>query len=319
MNYEVDIRAELSQFDWQRATWSDEKLIAASPFRYDKSPSFYVYLRDTPSAAAGSWGDAGYYDADYAKGGFIKLLAFLRQEDEESTAEYLREVYAPRDAGSELVLRVPQLKIERSRQSLDEKVIGGLALDGAYLPSRAISADVIRQAGALDAGNAVAIPWRLPNGRLANVKYRAKKGKTFWYVKGGIPIRELIYGLDAVYEARSKRAVICEAEIDALSVRTAGYMACAVGGASFSEQKRDLLLRSPIEELIVLTDNDKAGGKLRSEIEAALKGRMLISHARIEGGAKDANEALMRTGVDNLRKAVEQAECVRENSYFRLG
>jgi hypothetical protein len=38
----VDIRTELEQFNWTRPKWSADKLIAASPFRYDKTPSFFV-------------------------------------------------------------------------------------------------------------------------------------------------------------------------------------------------------------------------------------------------------------------------------------
>jgi 5S rRNA maturation endonuclease (ribonuclease M5) len=315
--YSIDVKEELEQFDWEDATWSDSKLIARSPFRSDNSPSFYCYLRDTTTAKAGYWQDSGAYDADHAKGGFVKLLAFLRQEDEESTLDYLREVYGTPAAGTDLQLRVPRLTIKRNRQALNEVKVLAPEPDATYLQSRGISAEVVQLADVRTQGNAVQIPWRLPDGRLANVKYRATRGKTFWYAKGGIPIRELVYGLDAVYAARSKTAVICEAEIDALSVRMAGYMAIAVGGASFSEQKRDQILRSPIEELIVLTDNDKAGGKLRAEIERALVGRMCIKHAYVEN-AKDANEALVRTGVDNLRRAIERAESVREFPYFAL-
>ncbi|ARW46031.1 hypothetical protein S100141_04811 [Bacillus licheniformis] len=47
---DVDIRYELEQFEWTRPTWTDERLLAASPFRYDRTPSFYVYLDDTTSA-----------------------------------------------------------------------------------------------------------------------------------------------------------------------------------------------------------------------------------------------------------------------------
>ncbi|WP_333558500.1 hypothetical protein [Bacillus glycinifermentans] len=92
---DVDIRYELEQFEWTRPTWTDERLLAASPFRYDRTPSFYVYLEDTATAKAGYWGDSGYYDAEYARGGFVKLLAFLREETEEETVEYLIDSYAP--------------------------------------------------------------------------------------------------------------------------------------------------------------------------------------------------------------------------------
>ncbi|WP_230116380.1 hypothetical protein [Bacillus velezensis] len=64
---DVDIRYELEQFEWTRPTWTEDRLLAASPFRYDRTPSFYVYLEDTASAKAGYWGDSGAYDAEFAR------------------------------------------------------------------------------------------------------------------------------------------------------------------------------------------------------------------------------------------------------------
>jgi DNA primase len=152
------------------------------------------------------------------------------------------------------------------------------------------------------------IPWNLAGERVANVKFRTVYGKTFWFIKGGRPIRELVYGI----EKAEPVAIICEAEVDAMSWMVAGYSAVAVGGASFNRWKRDLLLRSPIEELIIATDNDKAGGKLRREIEAAMKGHVRVRQAYVCGGdlsaAKDANEALVKYGAESLRDSVEAAE-----------
>jgi DNA primase len=104
--------------------------------------------------------------------------------------------------------------------------------------------------------------------------------------------------------------VICEAEIDALSWQTAGVASIAVGGASFNGWKRDLILRSPIEDLIIATDNDKAGGKLRREIESMMRGHVRVRHAYVRADCKDANEALVKYGADALRAAVEKAEGV---------
>jgi DNA primase len=151
---------------------------------------------------------------------------------------------------------------------------------------------------------AAVIPWNLTGERVANVKFRTVYGKTFWYIKGGRPIRELVYGI----EKAEPVAIICEAEVDAMSWMVAGYSAVAVGGASFNRWKRDLLLRSPIEELIIATDNDKAGGKLRREIEAAMKGHMRVRQAYVRTDCKDANEALVKYGAESLRESVEAAE-----------
>jgi 5S rRNA maturation endonuclease (ribonuclease M5) len=69
-------------------------------------------------------------------------------------------------------------------------------------------------------------------------------------------------------------------------------------------------LRSPIEELIIATDNDKAGGKLRKEIELAMRGHVRVRQAFVRADCKDANEALMKFGVDSLRKSIDKSEGV---------
>jgi DNA primase len=309
---DVDVRTELEQFNWTRPKWSADKLIAASPFRYDKSPSFFVTFT---GEYAGTWGDSGAYDAEWASGNFTKLLAFLRNETYEETEEYLLGEYGRQDDQSETVaLRPISLVIQRNRQPLNADILAKYTEDFSYLKKRGISEETQRQMGVLydRESRAAVIPWRSANKCLENVKFRTVYGKTFWYYKDGRPIRELIYGI----EQAQPTTIICEAEIDAMSWMEAGYAAVAVGGASFNGWKRDLLLRSPVEEIIIATDNDKAGGKLRREIEEAMKGHVRVRQAYVcdgvleekLGGAKDANRALELYGVDSLRVAVEKAE-----------
>jgi 5S rRNA maturation endonuclease (ribonuclease M5) len=190
---------------------------------------------------------------------------------------------------------------------LNAEILAQYTEDYAYLKNRGISERVQRQMGVLydSRGKAAVIPWRGPDGRLANVKYRKIYGKTFWYEKGGRPIRELVYGINQAQPT----TVICEAEIDAMSWMEAGYSAVAVGGASFNSWKRDVILRSKISELIICCDNDKAGGKLRREIEAMMRGHVRIRQAYVNDGVvKDANEALVKYGVQALRDSVERSE-----------
>jgi DNA primase len=301
---DVDVRAELEQFTWVRPKWSSDKLIAASPFRYDKTPSFFVNFT---GEYAGCFGDSGAYDAEWGSGNFTKLLSFLRNETYEETEEYLLGEYGiPTDGTDSVILRPVHLRIQRARQSLSTEILKEYTEDYSYLNSRGISERVQRQMGVLydSQQKAAVIPWRLANGVLANVKYRKTYGKTFWYAKDAWPIRQLVYGIEKAQQV----TIICEAEIDAMSWMEAGYSAVAVGGASFNGWKRDLILRSPIEELIIATDNDKAGGKLRKEIELAMRGHLCVRHAYVCGEAKDANEALMKYGVETLRESVEKSE-----------
>jgi DNA primase len=302
---DIDIEGELRQYEWTRPRWSADKLIAASPFRYDKTPSFFVKL---DGEYASAWADSGAYDSEWASGGFVKLLSFLRNETYEETEEYLAVTYGFEASAETITLAPLRLRVQRDRQPLNAEVLAQYTEDYSYLQSRGISADVQRQMGVLfdRKSKAVVIPWRLADGRLANVKYRKNRGKVFWYQRDALPIRELVYGIDRA----AATTVICEAEIDALSFIEAGYSAVAVGGASFNAWKRDMILRSLIQTLVIATDNDKAGGKLRTEIIEALRGKITLKVARLDSEVKDANEALVKYGSDALRQAVEQAEVV---------
>jgi 5S rRNA maturation endonuclease (ribonuclease M5) len=315
---DVDIRTELEAFEWTRPTWSNDKLIAASPFRYDRSPSFFVTIE---GEYAGAWGDSGAYDSEYASGGFVKLLAFLRDETWEETEEYLQLTYGM--STGKLTLKVPQLTFKRPRVYLSEELLESYEpAPTEYLTGRCISERVQRGMGVHYDRNrqAVVIPWREPGGKLANVKYRKTRGKVFWYEKGAVPIRELVFGLDIVYKARLKRAVIAEAEIDALSVATgAGVAGLALGGSTFTDKQADAIKRSPLEEVIVWTDADKAGEKLRREINRKLRGYVRIKNARGADGMKDINEVLKRSGDEEVRRCILKAEDVRSFPYFRLG
>jgi hypothetical protein len=303
---DVDIRAELERFSWQRARWTDTKLIAASPFRYDRTPSFFVNL---DGMYAGTWKDSGAYDTEWESGGFVKLLAFLRNETEDETAEYLIETCALSHDFENLTLRIPRLTIQRKGRSLDSAILAGFQTDYSYLKGRGISEDVQRQMGVrYDAmSQAVVIPWFTPDGKLANIKYRKTRGKAFWYEKGALPIRDLVYGLDW----RAKVAVLTEAEIDAMSWRQVGVTGLATGGVSFTPAKRDLILRSAIERLYIATDNDKAGRKLRDEVIRALRGRVELFNVEFERGFKDSNEVLVRAGEPALREVLSRAERIR--------
>lgn len=312
---EIDVRAELESFDWMRPTWTGDKLLAASPFREDRTPSFFVRLESYGDYPAGVWSDQGAYDDEYRSGNLVTLLAFMRNETYEEAEDYLLSVYGYEE-GQAIALRPKSFRLERSRQALDEDVIFApyRRETSEYLTGRGISADVQREAGILDGGNKVIIPWRTASGNLANVKYRSVRGKLFWYERGAIPIRELVYGI----EAAATVTVVCEAEIDALSWREAGYAAIAVGGVAFNKKKRDIIVRSAAEEIIIATDNDKAGEKLREDIAKELRGYMRIKQARIVADCKDANDALVKYGAESLRRSAAEAEAVRRITPFRL-
>lgn len=291
-----DVRRELEQFEWHRARWTHDKLIAASPFRYDKTPSFFVNLE------SGGWCDSGATDTEWTSGGITKLIAFLRNETYEETRDYLHAKYNPEwDGESTLSLLVRLTNpSERKTQPLDMAVLHPYRFRHPYLARRGISEEVQRRMsiGYCKRSRAVTIPWFLPDGRLANVKHRKVDSKVFWYYSGGWPLRSLLYGIDRVYKERTRQAVLVEGEIDAMYCMAAGWPAIAIGGSAFTDEKAELIARSPIERLIIATDNDEVGGKIREDVVARLGGAVTLEVAEIPCQYKDVNEI---TTVDEVR------------------
>ncbi|MBG9774265.1 toprim domain-containing protein [Brevibacillus laterosporus] len=297
---QIDIRAELEQFSWTAATWTEDKLLAASPFRWDRSPSFYVWLRDSNdprnNAKAGYWADLGAKEPDYQHGGIVKLLAFLREETEEETRDYLRWKYGEGTVDPEALtldlsgsLRMSQARIQTLDSDFHKQYTDR---DHPYLSSRGITEEVqcLFQTGYDPRTNAITIPWFNADGTLGNVKYRKVDEKTFWYARGGRPIREMVYGLDIVYRQRITGAVLVESEIDAMYLWSAGVPAVALGGSVFSEEKAEALRKSPIEIIGVMADHDEAGQKMKRAVIGGLSGYMTVNVVGYPIRYKDPNE-----------------------------
>ena len=292
---DIDIRAELEEHPWRRPNWKAGKLLAASPFRDDRTPSFFVDLE------TGGWADSGSYEKEYERGNLAKLLAFFRNETYEETVEYLVDTYGvgERNPEERIVLPTPVLRPHEQRKTFEPSYLQPYAFRSPYLGKRGISEKIQRfmQVGYSKDEKAVVLPWHHPDGAIANVKFRQIRGKLFWYARGGAPIHSLVYGIHKAYARDIREAVICEAEIDALSWMTCGVFAVAIGGASVSEKQLDILRRSPLEKVHLSMDNDKPGQKAQAELKRGLAGYVSLSEVIIPVPCKDANEAL-QGGVD---------------------
>lgn len=329
--YNVDIKAELELFDWEGATWLNDKLQARSPFRNDTNPSFYVWLKDDPlsKARAGYWGDRG--GTEYERGGFVSLLAYLRQETEEETEEYLISKYYPNWEGDlssghksvETMFACIKTNDRRKqrRQPLNPSILQQYNFRHPYLTRRGISEGVQRvmRVGYDPKRRMVTIPWFNGRGDLVNVKYRSVNSKFFQYTPlkdGAHPVREHLYGIDVIRRKGCREAVICEAEIDAMYAMTAGFPAVAIGGASFSKEKADIIKRSPIRRLIIAADNDQAGRKLRDEIIQRLFGFVRLSVINLPNGCKDLNDVRAEK-IRTLISTASEVEYTHENRTVR--
>lgn len=278
---------------------------------------------DRSSRYYGRWVDSGAEDDNWRAGGIVKLLAFLRQETEAETEDYLRMMYGSAPAsGAPDSLRPQTLQpvVKAPPPALDPSMLLKYRRYHPYLTKRGITEEVQQrmQTGYSATDQAVTIPWFDAGGRLATVMYRKVRGKAFWYHRGGRPTRDLVYGIDVIYRDQPREAVICEAPIDALTVMSAGHYAIAAGGTAFGRAKRDLIVRSPLESVVVMADHDAAGQAFKRRVVRELSPYMSVKIAGYPFSAKDINELAVKRSLEILSKYVERAKTVELTSRKRL-
>ncbi|MEG1564593.1 MAG: AAA family ATPase [Bacteroides sp.] len=143
-------------------------------------------------------------------------------------------------------------------------------------------------------------------GELVNVKYR-DGAKNFKMVAGA----ELIpYNVDGIYN--TPEAIITEGEIDALSYMALGRrdVISVPAGANANLTWLDRFVETHFDSKKVIylaTDTDRKGLVLRAELLRRLGSDRcrIVSYG---AGCKDANEHLVRYGLESLRITLEQAE-----------
>lgn len=303
----MDIEQELRQYVWDRERWTSDKLIACSPFRDDNAPSFFASLE------TGGWGDSGAYDSEYERGNFIKLIGYLRGTDPDEASEYLIDKYGALyeiTEGVQLRVVPPKLSIHAQDYALTEATITPAI--SPYLLTRGIATDVQQRFGIgynPRSKGYTGIPWHFADtGEIANVKYRSTSSKRFFYEADAKAINSLVYGL---WQARnSAYVVICEGEVDALSWEVAGYTAVAIGGARMSDKQAELIIHQGFDSVRLAGDSDAQGRKFNAQMADKLRGYARLSEVDY-GNEKDANDVLLREGVQSLARMFESAAPVR--------
>jgi DNA primase len=279
----VDVLEELSQYDWYRAKVKTNEMIACSPFRNDSHPSFSVNLE------TGLYIDFGSED----KGNLITLLSFLRNETPQEVENYLLDKYGIDLSDVDKL----ELNIDFNTDTEVSTIISieeykQYAYRSPYLKGRGISEKVQKafKIGFDRKSNAVAFAWQDIKGNIINVKFRSTKTKQFFYYPNGQPIANHIYGMNFIYKMGIKKAFIVESEIDALYLWSYGYPAIALGNSKLNDARKALLLRSPIETLVIATDNDKVGKEIKDKIIKATVGYKELHEVIFPETAKDIND-----------------------------
>jgi DNA primase len=269
----LDVQAWMTQtgrFSNIRASDGREWIQSTCVFHDDRHPSFAVNS------------DTGVFkcQACGASGNFVKLVQHVEGHDTAYDAEqsliarFARYVPATDEA----------LQLDFGDRE-EETFVDAPNVDFAsthntpYFARRGLTLETTRRFGAVEATftPAIALPWFDAKGRCVTIKHRSIVDKAFWYDPPVSPgcLKRLLYGFHPARQA--KIIVVCEGEIDAMSVAQAGFSAVALGGAHLSTSQATLLKNSVCDEVVVFTDNDEAGRKARAAIVDALVGHKRVS------------------------------------------
>lgn len=252
----VDIQSFLMEFEWERAKWTEDRLIAASPFRDDNHPSFFVnYNNDW----AGTFGDSGTGDS----GNFIELVSRLYETDYETAFEMLKERYwiRPYEAPAISV----KLGVKKEKSIFDIPVHN----PSPYLLGRGISEETQQLYRTSEDESKVCLPYINGMGLATALKYRRTDNKDFFYEAGNNHLKNMLFGYHVIYEKLPNTLVICEAEIDAMTAYDMGFVGISLGAANLIERQVDLIKKVDVKNIIIGTDNDEKGNLAAKSIDDA--------------------------------------------------
>lgn len=285
---DIDVREEIERYEWRNVRDKGVEFVCCSPFRDEKHASFSINLE------TGLWIDFGSYDDHWKKGNLVRLLAWLEDTTEEDIEDGLLEGYGYEVDDEENRLEI-DLDATAARQKFFEKedVAPYSTPEYGYLEGRGVSRSVQDAFGIgydRKGKGAVAFFWRDAfTGAIVNIKFRLIHEKKFYYADGGQQVKNHLYGLWEARQAGHHDLYLVESEIDALYLWSVGIPAIALGGSFLSESQKEIVVRSDIESLVIATDNDEAGNRVRRQIRRELGGDVILRDLVLPEGA-DVND-----------------------------
>ena len=179
-----------------------------------------------------------------------------------------------------------------------------------FFESRGISKAVVDKFKIFDEEGWFGFQYFNEKSELENIKYRtADKG--FRQSQGA---KSILYNYDNVY--KKDLVVFVEGEMDVLACEMAGYDATSLPNGAPKEAKFNkqdarftALQNCPLEakKIIIFTDKDSAGRALHKELLHRF-GKDISWFVRLPEGCKDANDVLIKHGVTELKRILDNAE-----------
>jgi len=174
--------------------------------------------------------------------------------------------------------------------------------------SRNISLEVISRHKIFSEGQSICFPFYRA-GVAVNYKKRPEKRDDFGKMRFGISGGEITwYGIDDLNGKKGDPIIICEGEIDKLSLDTISIYD-SVSVPNGSKSKLDILdqIAHRLEDVIICVDSDAAGDELADELCRRI-GKTKCSRVHYPADCKDINETMCKHGVEIASQCVVAAK-----------
>lgn len=197
---------------------------------------------------------------------YFESVRFIKSKEQESNLEqeitrqlYVKPDYVPYD----------ELQVKRLHQQ---------AIDSPratrYFYGRKITQDSILKfsLGFSENQDMVTIPVHSPDGMLLGFVGRSVEGKDFKNTPG-LPKSKTLFNLNRVKTA--DKVYVVESSFDAIRLDQIGFPAVATLGANVSGMQIELLQKY-FNNIIVIADNDEAGGNMKNRLLEKLGSRVSV-------------------------------------------
>ncbi|CAB4242214.1 MG010, DNA primase-like protein [uncultured Caudovirales phage] len=170
-----------------------------------------------------------------------------------------------------------------------------------YYSGRLISESSIRRfdLGYSEKQDMVTIPVASPDGLPVGFVGRSVEGKEFKNTPG-LPKSKVLFNLHRVKTA--DKVYVVESSFDAIRLDQCGFPAVATLGANVSNFQTDLLQKY-FNNIIVIADNDEAGGNMKDKIIEKLGSR--VSVIKIDKQYKDIGD-MSDDAIKNLQETFDK-------------
>jgi DNA primase len=171
-----------------------------------------------------------------------------------------------------------------------------------YYSGRLVSEDSVKKfsLGFSEKQDMVTIPVHSPDGTEVGFVGRSIEGKDFKNTPG-LPKSKVLFNLHRV--KTSSKVYVVESSFDAIRLDQCGFPAVATLGANVSNFQTDLLQKY-FNNIIVIADNDEAGGNMKTKIVERLGSRVTV--IKLDKQYKDIGD-MSDEDIKNLDESFDKA------------